>query len=168
MTWGRKRKRTWLPVSNSLSMFPNCTFQKRICLSCVPPPVARTPATCGSHASALTAAVCSWNFHNGDESPGCAAVIVPSSAFRRREELRRSHMHTLLSLPPLASRPPCAALSEFHRSPQTSCRCPALFRKGRVPGSRTSRWCTIRSREPELSTWLFHASAPIRCVCACW
>src|SRR6266436_1900802 len=155
-------------------MFPNCTFQNRICLSCVPPPVARTPATWGSQASALTAAVCSWNFHSGespeDKDVATLVLLPPSSAFPAplrvagRRELRKSHIHTLLSLPPLASNPPCAAPSEFQRKPHTSCLWPALLRNGREPGSRTSRWYTIRSREPELSTWAFHASAPTRCA----
>jgi hypothetical protein len=77
--------RTCEPVSIELSWVPVRVFQKRIRRSAVPPPEARMPRWCGLQAMALTAALCSSNFHSG--SP-------PSKPFQTS---------SLLSLPPLAS-----------------------------------------------------------------
>lgn len=57
--WYLKKKKTWLPVSIELSIFPLAVFQNRMHRSAVPPPDARSPCWCGDHAMALTAAVCS-------------------------------------------------------------------------------------------------------------
>ena len=201
------RERTWLPVSISFNIVPFCTFQNLIVLSAVPPPVARIPDICGSHASAFTAAVCSWNLYNG-WSPvsssatlpdaGSASVNGPVATSKELEKLvalalaeilppplplplppdpkgvergnpacrfepRKSHIQTLLSFPPLARNEFCGPAPWLHFRPQTSCLWPAAFRNGRTVFSRTSRWCTKRSREPEVNTCAFHARAPIRC-----
>ena len=154
---------TWLPVSNSLSNVP-CgvfVFQNLMCLSWVPPPVARIPGTWGSQASALTAAVCWVNLCSGI-SPGSSPAATPALTLELvdpvlecpnvplpipygelplpRADPRRSHMNTLLSFPPLASSDELAPSSFDHLSPQTSCRCAAHFLKGLVSFSRMSRW----------------------------
>lgn len=76
--------------------WPVFVFQNRMCLSAVPPPLAKTPDECGFQSMAFTAAVCSRNLYNG--------LVAPFS-----------HTIKRLSLPPLAS---CVPLT-FHFSPQT-------------------------------------------------
>ena len=56
---------TWLPVSMQFKRLFVDVFQKRIHLSAVPPPEAKTPCWWGDHAIALTAAVCSLNLNKG-------------------------------------------------------------------------------------------------------
>lgn len=79
-------------------------FQKRMVLSLVPPPVARSPAWFGFHAIALTAAVCSLNLASG-------------------YWLWRFQIINLLSLPPLANCCP----SNDHLSPHISYLCPSCL-----------------------------------------
>lgn len=58
-------RQTWLPVSTLFNWFPLVVFQKRMHLSAVPPPDARSPVWWGDQAIAFTAAVCSVNFRIG-------------------------------------------------------------------------------------------------------
>mmetsp|Transcript_28322 Transcript_28322/g.68012 ORF Transcript_28322/g.68012 Transcript_28322/m.68012 type:complete len:216 (-) Transcript_28322:677-1324(-) len=90
------KPQTWDPLSMELMQVPVVTFQKWICRSAVPPPVANNPWFQGHQAMAFTAALCSRKDHRGTSDPW-------------------SQTCTTLSLPPDASFPP-----SDHSNPQTS------------------------------------------------
>jgi len=92
---------------------PVRAFQKRMCLSAVPPPEARVPCWCGDHPTALTAAQWSEKRHTGSES------TLPSGRLRRgafpSPPSWGAHTRSSLSLPPEARR----RSSKDHFRPQT-------------------------------------------------
>mmetsp|Transcript_4860 Transcript_4860/g.10685 ORF Transcript_4860/g.10685 Transcript_4860/m.10685 type:complete len:277 (-) Transcript_4860:511-1341(-) len=104
------------PLSVEAMHTPLVAFHNLICLSAVPPPVARRPRFQGHHAMAFTAALCSRNDHLGT-----------SASF--------SHTWTTLSFPPVASAP-----ASDQSNPHTSPSCASSFFT-RCSRMRTSwRW----------------------------
>lgn len=127
---------TWDPTSIVFTVVPFKVFLKRMVLSAVPPPEARSPCWWGDQAIALTAAVWSLNFKIG--SVEC-----------------EFHTKSLLSLPPEHS---CWSSGD-HLSPQTYCLCPINLLMNGLLVLR-SLWRIVLSRDPVLRIVEFQAMAP--------